>query len=272
MKVQRHIAFFLLASLELFSLDELPWIGDVYEFELNTGFYYSQYSKINHAIQQPSYSYNNYVTESSLGFVPSENVDVELELNMARTPGQTYGFRSAALQARYLFWDDIAGDLFSLNLGLNTRVVTGRAVKDVSSPYASYWNGEATVSIGKEFTKDEDWKTRGYLFTSIGVANHGSFWNRYKAAFELRIMDSQSIEAFSLGYFGYGSEKDINIDHFKGWGFIRHHSVDVGAKYSYMPGFLGVLSLSYACRVWAYSYPTREQAIQVSYNLPFSIF
>lgn len=265
-------AALLALSLELFSLEEAPWLGDVYEFQLYTDFYYSQYSKINHAIEQPSFAYNNYVTEASIAMTPTPNLDVELEVNLARTPHQTYGFRSVALQVRCLLWDDIAGDLMSVNVGLNTRAVTGRAVEDVSSPYASYWNGEAAVSVGKEFTKDADWKTRGYAFGTVGLANHGSFWNRYKLAFESRFFDSHALEAFSTGYFGYGSQENVDIEHFKGWGFIRHRSIDVGGRYSYLFDFWGTLSVSYACRVWAHSYPEREQTIQLSYHLPFSLF
>lgn len=263
--------FFLILSSQAFALEESPWLGNVYECELVTDFSYSQYRKIDHALVQPSYSYNNYVTQADLGMALSENIDVQWEINLARTPHQTYGFRSSALQGRLLLLDDIAGDPVSVTLGLNTRAVTGRAVKDVSSPYASYWNGEATISVGKEFTKAADWKTRGFVFASIGIANHGSLWDRYKAAFEARILSSQSLQVFGVGYFGYGHQKNVNIDAFSGWGKIWHGSLDVGAKYSYFFD-LWTLTLSYACRVLAYSYPEREQTIEFSYTLPFSFF
>ncbi len=272
MKKRWHTAALLCFSVKLFSLQEAPWLGDVYGFELYTDFAYSQYSKISHAIKQPSYAYNNYVNDLSFIFTPSEKIDLEAAVNMARTPHQTYGFRSAALQARCLFLDDIAGDPVTITAALNTRAVGGRATRDVSSPYASYWNGEASISVGKEFTKDQNWKTRGYLFGSVGLANHGSFWNRYRVSFEARILKNQTLEAFSVGYFGYGSEKSVDIEHFKGWGFIHHRSIDIGAKYSYLIDLWGDLSVSYACRVWAYSYPEREQTVQISYTLPFSAF
>jgi len=272
MRKRWHTAAFLACSLNLFSLEEAPWLGDVYQFQLYTDFAYSQYSKISHAVKQPSYAYNNYVNDFSFVFTPTEKIDLEASVNMARTPHQTYGFRSAAFQARCLFLDDVAADPITLTAALNTRAVGGRAVRDVSSPYASYWNGEAGVSVGKEFTKDENWKTRGYLWGSVGLANHGSFWNRYHASFEARILKNQRIEAFSTGYFGYGSKKEVDIEHFKGWGFIRHRSVDIGGKYSCLTDLWGTLSVSYACRVWAYSYPEREWTVQVSYTLPFSLF
>jgi hypothetical protein len=269
---KRWGALCFLVSLQGLALEESPWLGNVYECEFFTDFVYSQYRKIDHALVQPSYAYNNYVTELDLGMAVSENIDLQWEINLARTPHQTYGFRSSALQGRYLLWDDIAGDPVSITLGVNTRAVTGRAVKDVSSPYASYWNGEATVSVGKEFTKDADWKTRGYLFASIGIANHGSLWDRYKAAFEARILDSHAVQVFGVGYFGYGHDKTVDINAFQGWGKIWHGSLDIGAKYSYFFDLWGTLSLSYACRVLAYSYPEREQTIQFSYTLPFSFF
>lgn len=272
MEKQWITACVLLSSSVLFSLEEAPWLGDVYGFELYTDFSYSQYQKIDHAIIQPLYSYNNYVTKASIAFTASENLDVQGEIELARTPHQTYGFRAAALQARYLLWNDIAGDLMSIACGLNTRAVTGRAVKDVSSPYASYWNGEFALSLGKEFTKASNWKTRGYLLGTLGLANHGSFWNRCKAVFETHVTDSQAIQFFGLGYFGYGAEKDVDIENFRGWGFIRHDSFDVGAKYSYFFDLWGCIDLSYACRVWASSYPKKEQTIQLSYSLPFSLF
>jgi hypothetical protein len=263
----------LLFSAQVFALQEAPWLGDVYEFELFTDFLYSQYSKIDHAVVQPSYAYNNYVTDFDLSFTPTENIDVQWEINLARTPYQTtYGFRSSALQGRYLLLDDIAGDPLSITLGLNTRAVTGRSVRDVSSPYASYWNGEATISLGKEFTKDTDWKTRGFLFASLGIANHGSFWDRFKASFEARIKNVHALQAFGVGYFGYGQNNSVNINAFQGWGKIWHGSIDLGAKYSYYFDLWGTLDFSYACRVLAYSYPEREQTIQVSYTLPFSLF
>lgn len=269
---KQYLFICLLVGSQAYALKESPWLGDVYEFELFTDFTYSQYSKINHAVVQPAYAYNNYVTEVDLSFTASESIDLQWEINLARTPHQTYGFRSSALQGRYLFLDDIAGDPISLAVGLNTRAVTGRSVRDVSSPYASYWNGELTISAGKEFSKDEEWKTRGFLFASLGLANHGSLWDRCNASFEVRVKDIHAFQLFGIGYFGYGQNKNVHINAFHGWGEIWHGSVDLGAKYNCFLDPWGTLSLSYACRVLAYSYPKGEQTIQFSYTLPFSLF
>ena len=263
------LAWLLIASSAA-SLEKAPWFGDVYEFDLYTAFSYSQYSRIDSALVQPEYSYNNYVNDVAFGVTLTEAIDLELEMNLARTPHQTYGFRSAALQLRYLILNDTSGDPLSLTVGLNTRGVTSRAVRDVSSPYASYWNGEFTTSLGKEWIKKSSWIMRGFAFGSLGLANHGSFWNQYLVSIEGKFRQKQSLEFFSRGYFGYGSEVEVDIEGFKGWGFIRHSSIDVGAKYCYRPTFWGTLSLSYACRLWAQSFPKGEQYIEFSYNLPFS--
>ncbi len=271
MKQYLALASILPCSLA-FTLQQAPWMGDVYAFNLFLDVGYSQYAKIDDALIQPSYAYNNYTNKAGLSFTPSESFDIEWEVEMARTPHQTYGFRASALQARYLLWNDIAGDIATVTLGANTRAVTGRSVRDVSSPYASYWNGEVTVSVGKEFSKESDWKTRGFLWGSLGLGNHGSFWDACKASFEIKFFQSHSLEAFGLGYFGYGSTHIVNIDDFHGWGYIRHSSFDLGARYSYFFDIWGTVSASYSCRVWAVSYPKREQTFIFSYALPFSLF
>lgn len=265
-------AVFLLATALAYSLDQSPWLGDVYEFNLDSEVIYSQYRYINHAKEQPLYMYRNYLTKETLSFTASPNLELEFELELARTPHQLYGFRSTALAARYLALDDIAGDPVSLSLGANMRAVGGRAVRDVSSPYSSYLNTEIMATLGKEFTKGKDWKSRGYLAAVLGLANHGSAWNRVEAVCEGKIFSSQVLRAFMTGYFGYGPKRNIDIDNFHGWGRVEHRSIDLGAQYRYCFTLWGDLGLSYAYRVFARSYPQNEQTIQISYYLPFSLF
>ena len=268
----RFVFFLGIPLVSLSALQEKPWLADPYSFELYTDFAYSRYQTINHAVQQPAYPYHNYVTDVAISFTPSPQIDAEVEVNLARTPHQTYGFRSAAIQARYLVLDDIAGDPISLVLGGNMRGVTARAVRDVSCPYGSYLNAEVTLFLGKETSHEGDWLYRWYVGGALlGVANHGLPWNRYLTAFETRF-SRHALKVFSLGYFGYGKHKKVSIDHFHGWAPIHHSSIDIGAQYRYEFFLYGELGLSYAYRLWARSYPEREQTLVLSYTLPFSLF
>ena len=268
----KKFTIFCLASTCLYSLDQSPWLGDVYEFNTKTDVSYSHYRYIDQAKEQPAYAYRSYLTKETLSFTASDVLELEWEMELARTPFQLYGFRSSALGARYCLLNDIAGDLFSITLGANMRGVGGRSVKDVNSPYSSYLNTEIMASIGKEFTKQKDWATRGYAAGFVGLANHGSAWNRFELAFEGKFLSSQVLKTIMTGYFGYGPKKMVDINHFHGWGEVAHRSLDLGMQYRYCFTFFGELALSYAYRVFAKSYPQNQQTIEVSYSLPFSLF
>jgi hypothetical protein len=256
----------------VFALQDSPWLGDTYEFYLHSDVVYSQYRKIDKAVEQPGYTYRNYVAREGLSFSFSSCAEIEAEVELARTPHQLFGFRSFALSGKYLLLDDIAGDPISFSLAANIRNVGVRAVADVSSPYAAYWNFEAVTAIGKEFTKIDNWTTRGYAVASVGIAHLASFWNRFEAAFEGKIGKSNVGKVFCLAYLGYGPKIAVDIDHFQGWGKISHRSIDVGLQYRYVFQTWGEVGLSYAYRLLAISYPKQEQTITLSYNLPFSLF
>ena len=255
-----------------FSLDEKPWFGDVYEFRADAGFTYSYFNKVQGAVKQPSSPSNNYLAFGGFGFTLSESIDVDFDIEMARTPRQNFSFRSSAIQARYRFLDDIAGDPVSVVAGINFRGVGAKSVRDISSPYASYLNFELTTAIGKEHTVGPSWSIRGYGLGALGMANNGYPWVRIFGFFEGKSsMDTHRGGVFTEGYFGFGKKNHVNIDHFHGWGNIQHDSIDVGAFYGYKFDLWGVLSIAYSCRVFAHNYPEYEQKATIRYEIPFSL-
>lgn len=265
-------AISVLATSCLFAFDESPWLGDVYGFISNTELIYSQYRHIDHAQEQPTYMYRNYLTREGIYFTMGDEIEVEWEIEFAQTPHQPYSFRSSGLCGKYCFLNDIEGNPISFVAGVNIRGVSGRAVRDVSSPYASYCNAEAMLSVGKEFTKDKNWNSRGYVTGVVGLANKGSIWNRFLVVGEGRVARSHIFKGFFTGYFGYGPQEEIDIEEFQGWGRVAHRSLDIGAQYRYHFALWGDLGISYAYRVFAKSYPSKEQAVTISYELPFSLF
>lgn len=262
---------FISVCSSIWALDERPWFGDVYEFRLDSSFTYSRFDKVEGAFRQPHGISNNYVSMVGIGFMPADSWDLEIDLEMAQTPREQFGFRSSAIQARYQFLDDIAGDPVSATMGLSIRGVGNQSVQDVSSPYSSYANYEVHTAIGKEHVFQDTWTLRGYGLVAVGQANHGYPWIRSTASFEGNIHDTHRLELFSVGYFGFGHHR-VDAHHFHGWGNIRHQSVDVGGSYKYKFDLWGVLSLSYAYRVYAHLYPQNEQTLMIRYELPFSLF
>lgn len=271
--LNRWIALSLvtLPSLAL-CLDEEPWFGDVYEFRADSGFSYSYFNHVQGAITQPSHASNNYLVFGGMGFTPSEDIDVDLDIELARTPRQNFSFRSGAMQARYRFLDDISGDPVSVVAGFNMRGVGAKSVKDISSPYASYLNFELTAAVGKEHTYQSTWTLRGYGLAAIGLAVHGYPWVRAYGSFEGNYQDTHRGCVFTEGYFGCGGKEHVNVNHFRGWGYVQHDSIDIGVAYKYKFNLWGMLSIAYSCRVFAHNYPEYEQRATIRYDIPFSIF
>lgn len=273
---RRKYYFLILSALSLpavaFSLDQKPWFGDVYEFRADTGFTYSYFNKVQGAVKQPSGASNNYLAFGGFGFTPSESIDVDLDIEMARTPRQNFSFRSGAVQARYRFLDDVAGDPVSIVAGFSMRGVGSKSVKDISSPYASYANFELSTAVGKEHTLGPSWSMRGYGFAALGLAVHGYPWVRVYGLFEGKSTDDTHRGGlFTEGYFGFGRKNHLNVDHFHGWGNIQHDSIDIGTFYGYKFGLWGILAIAYSCRVFAHNYPEYEQKATLRYEIPFSL-
>jgi hypothetical protein len=85
-------------SLQLYGIDPLPWLSEVYSARSAAGFEYYYFNKISGAIKNKSYPSNNYLTFAGAGFTPSKDIDVDCDLELVRTPRQNYSFRSSAVQ------------------------------------------------------------------------------------------------------------------------------------------------------------------------------
>lgn len=250
--------------------EEGPRVGNAYEFCWDSKFSYIRYRHIQGAEQGPSRIYRSYVNKESLSFTIGDGAEIGWDIELACTSRRPYGFSSSALYGKWILLNDIAGDPVGLAAGTSLRVVEGKSVRDVNSPYASYLNIEAFLSAGKEFIQGKHRKTEGYATVFLGLANRGAAWNRYRIGYGGKVLGNHILEGFSEGYFGYGTKKHPNVDHFRGWGSYAHRSIDLGVTYSYQFLIWGKLTVSYAGRIFARSYPEYAQTATLSYALPFS--
>jgi hypothetical protein len=249
-----------------------PWLGDVYEFQLDAAFTYDRYRKVQGASDQLKHPSNDKLYALDLGFTASDSIDFQAELEFAATPRQSFGWRSFALQGRYLWLNDVEGDPCSIITALNVREVSGHSVRDVSSPYHYYFNAELNTSIGKEWSSDGLWTMRTYGLTAIGMANRGSPWLKGTGVFETNILDTHRFLFDVESYFGLGSKKHIDVDHFHGWARVHHQSIDLGVAYAYHMQIWGTVGLKYAYRIFAKSFPEHVYFVTLFYRLPFSLF
>lgn len=264
-------ALFFLSSC-VYGLEMKPWLGDFLEFQFQTAYTYSNYSKVNNACRQLSSTSNDQFLDFRLVLPAWPTISVDMELEFADTPRQPFGYRTYAVQARYEFLDDIEGDPVSLVASFNYRNVSSTSLHDVSAPYHAKNNYEVNVSIGKEWDQRAWWIYRVFGFFALGIANKGSPWTTGLVSFEGNIADQHRWRVYMDSYIGYGAQKDVNIECFDGYASIQHRSVDLGAGYSYILGIWGKLSLDYERRVYAHSFPQNVNFLTVSYCLPFTVF
>jgi hypothetical protein len=253
------------------ALETKPWFGDVYEFNFQAAYSFSRFHKVEGAVKQLKSPFNNNDVLFDLGFTPSADFDLQVEGEFAETSQTGLNFRSAAVQGRYRLLDDIAGDPITLTLGANFRGASPHFLHDVSTPYAAPCNIELTCALGKEWSRGAMWTMRTYGLFSLGQGSRGLPWTRELATWELNFNDTHRLTLFAEGYFGFGGKQHVNIRYFNGWGHIQHQSIDLGLSYGYKFDFYGVLTASYAYRVFAHNFPERVNFFILSYRLPFSL-
>ena len=247
-----------------------PWFGEVYEFHLLSSYSYSRFSKVQGGVPQIRSPFNVNLLYFSLDFPPSPEWSIDADLQFADTTQQDFNFRTAALQVRYLWLDDIIGDKVSLCTGMNTRFTPSYALHDVSCPSRTNVDFEANFSIGKELEVRESWLFRVWGFGAVGHGIWGSPWVRGVVAFETNLDDLHKWALYAEGNNGYGSHRRVNTDHFHGYGKIRTKSIDLGLRYGYRIGVWGTLRFEYVRRFLAKAAPAHVNTVIVSYLLPFS--
>ncbi len=269
----RNLFYGLLAlTAPAFSLETMPWLGDQYEFDLESSFTYSRYRKVQGASKQIKGPSNDYDLLFDLGYTVYPDLDARIELELAETPRQPFNWRSAAFQIRYQWLDDIAGDPLSVTTGFNFRGVPHHALRDVSCPYASYANFELTVALGKEWSKGQMWTMRTYGWASMGIASRGLPWSQQLAMYQINVDDVHEFSFFAFGDLGFGGKQHVDVHRFNGWGEFQHQSIDLGAAYGYEFTIWGKLTATYAYRVFAHNFPERVNFFTLNYTLPFSLF
>ena len=264
----RHLLFFL--PLSLFALEVQPWFGDVYEFHLLSGYSYSRYTGVDSAMVRLNSTSNDHLLFFDLEFSFSPQWSVDFDLEFADTPRQSFSYRSSAIQARYLWLDDIIGDIISLATGFSIRNISSGSLKDVSCPYEGNLDLELNLSLGKEFDAFRFWRYRFWGYAAIGFANRGSPWFRRVASFETNYRDFHKFGIFLIANHGYGRETSVDIANFFGYAHIREKYLDLAFRYGYRVSVWGTLCLEYKRRVLAKGCPENINTFMISFLLPFS--
>lgn len=265
----RRLLLFLIPLIGS-SLEVQPWFGDCLEFHFLGSYSYSFFNKVEKGVPKLTDTFQSHVAYLGLDFSPTPEWSVDTDIQFADTTKQNFNFRTVALQARYLWLDDIIGDRISLATGANARFTNTDSLRDVSCPYHANFDFELNFSFGKEFDVSDYWAWRFWGFGCVGHANTGSPWVRAILALETNYNDQHKLGFFAEGSNGYGRHTTVLIDDFHGYAKIRQKSIDLGVRYGYRIGVWGTLRFSYMRRVLAKSCPEQVNDFVFSYLLPFS--
>lgn len=260
----------LLGSSAMHAIEMQPWFGDVYQFHFLGSYAYSRFRSFQNAVPPLNHLFQSHLAYLGLDFSPSPVWSIDGDLQFADTTKMSFNFRSIAIQARYLWLDDIIGDPVSFVTGASIRATSSRALKDISCPSHGNVDFELNFSLGKEFEASNSWLFRAWMYGALGHANRGSPWVRGVASIETNIDDQHKWALYAEGINGYGRHVHVDIDHFYGYAKIREKAIDLGIRYGYRTGVWGTLRFEYIRRVLAKSAPQRVNTFIVSYLLPFS--
>ena len=260
----------LLLPIAAFSLEVQPWFGDVYEFHLLSSYTYARFHRIQGGDPPLTFPFQVNLVYFDLDFSPSPEWSVDVDLQVADTSRQSFNVRTAAIQARYLWLDDIIGDRISFDTGASIRFTPTYALHDVSCP--SHGNADFVLNfaLGKELEATEDWLFRLWGYGEVGHANRGSPWIRGILAVETNVYDHHKFALYADGTSGYGRYTHIDVNNFDGYAKIRNKSIDLGFRYGYRIGVWGTIRFEYTRRVLARVSPAQVNSWIFSYLLPFS--
>lgn len=264
--------FFLFVFFPLFcgATDLKPWFGNDHEVELRVTCMQQKY----HQVAVP-YSHSFQRSEND-GFLtlsaeyPFGRYCGEFEATGALTRYQKRGWDNFRITGRYQWLTELEEDAFTLTTGLTLTEPYSRALHDISSFHHGHIEGEAHLAFGKKYGYP---LTNAYTFRwwnvlGFGISDIGSPWVRGDAACEYNYEDAHQFRAFINTLWGMG-KNNIRQHHFKGYGKIKHKSVDLGIRYGYTIDCYGTFSIQYARRVFAYNFPENTNQFSVEYYLPF---
>lgn len=267
------IVLYLLLSIPVVcaATDLKPWFGNQNEVEMRATLLYQNFDSLATTAHHRKHNENDEFLTLSAAY-PFKCYCGEFEVTTANTHHQNYRWDSFRVTGRYQLKSEAEGNPISAVAGITVCEAFSRALHDLSSFHHGHIECEATLSFGKKFGYPctNDYIFRWWNVLGYGFGDVGSGWVREDAAFEYKYNERHQFRGFVNTLWGTGNNR-LNPHDFKGYGSIKHQSIDVGARYGYIMGCYGTLSIQYARRVYAHNFPKNANLVLLEYYLPFGV-
>ncbi len=248
--------------------DKMPWFPRYLEFQPRVSYLFQEYRRIDtkHGSKHRR-SVDNFLALSVGGSY--DRWAVELETSAGATRHRTFTLSDFAVTGRFLLLDDTIGDPVSISTGLTVTQVFTLARQDLSCFYHGGIEAEAHLSIGKETSCEQFWRSHIWGILGAGGADLGSPWLRADLAWETNYWDLNRLRFFANTLWGLG-QNDLSLrEHFRGYGPIRHQSIDLGILYTHLFETGVFADIGYIYRIYARNCPEHVNQILVSFLYPF---
>lgn len=256
MRFKILLAFLFISGYSVHATEYQPWLGNYYEFELLSNLKYQGSGWLASGSHLKKYTANNVFLNLSLSnAIPDPSCGIEFEVTEARTRIQHGEIDHLKLTGRYLWQDDVAGDPMSLITGVSYIQAFKKSLKDVNSFHHGLYNTEFFVSFGKENPDEWLWGSRWWGIFALGIAEQGSPWLRFNLDYDKRLFEKHEMSLFVHSLWGFG-HKRLQLHNFQGYGPIKHQSIDLGMRYTYLLEYYGSASVEYSYRVYAHNFPS----------------
>lgn len=162
-------------------------------------------------------------------------------------------------------------DPVSLTGGITISQVFKPGLRNLSSFNHGGIQAEGHVAVGKEYSCMQFWTSRLWGVVGFGLADMGSPWILANAAWEHNWWNNHHAQLYVRTLWGLGHNSLSLCDNFRGYGPIGHHSVDIGARYSYLFCNGANLSAEYGFRVYARDCPRAVNIISIIFFYPLKL-
>lgn len=197
--------------------------------------------------------------------------DIQIETTLADTEHRSFGVDNLRVTARFQLMDDISGDSVSVIAGITGTQAFRQGLDDPGSFHHGLLEGEAHLSVGQEFAREQYWDWRWWSVLGVGQADVGYSWFRASFYCEKSFCLKHRVTALVNTLWGMGHDNFVLDRHFSGYGKIRHQSVDAGLRYGYWFDCGAELSAEYVRRVYAKNFPENANRYRVSLLYPFGL-
>jgi hypothetical protein len=125
------------------------------------------------------------------------------------------------------------------------------------------------VAIGKEWICEDEYIWRTYGLAAVGIGIKGAPWMRGTFATEYHYCLVHFFRGKLIGEGGFGN-KDLHLQHFRGYGKVAYRLADVELEYIYaLEDF--ELSLKYLKSLYRHNCPANVQQISCVLSYPFNL-